>query len=85
MDSAVYFFGKNMNQARIRNITLQNNGQPYKSVMKRARWVTFLQDHVHPPSMSPSEQKALFTWVKSTKISPDHLSSVITFHSSTSI
>ena len=85
MDSAVYFFGKNMNQARIRNITLQNNGQPYKSVMKRARWVAFLQDHVHPPSMSPSEQKALFTWVKSTKISPDHLSSVITFHSSTSI
>ena len=83
-DSAIYFFGKNMNQARIRSITLQNNGKPYKKVLQRSAWVQHLAANVYVSSLTANEMKALFHWASTTQISPEQLDRVIHFHSNSS-
>ena len=81
-DSAIYFFGSNMNKARIRNITNQLNGQLYVKVQRRALWVQYLKQHQVDFNMDPLHKNRLFDWAQTFKVSYDKLQEIILFHTS---
>ena len=80
-DSAIYFIGNNMNQARIRKITTQINGQPYKKVSKRTAWVNHLKQYTHQSGFSETKKRKLFSWATTTQVSREQLKAIIKHHS----
>ena len=74
-DSAVYFTGPHMlDFARIKGITLQDNGQEYDVIKYRQKWTQRLKTNTTKSNLSPKEQQILFEWSKS------NTTSILTLH-----
>ena len=78
--SAMYFIGEDMNKNRIRNTTSKDNGEKYKNVQKRQKWVDFLKSNVRKSTMKAEELDDLFHWANKTKFDQADLESIITTH-----
>jgi hypothetical protein len=78
LSSALFFTGKNMNPDRIRSITTGSNGHKYTKILKRERWVNYLEKNTRQLSTTKGEQDALFTWIDTTRIPSDELLAIIT-------
>jgi hypothetical protein len=78
LSSALFFTGKNMNPERIRNITKGSTGHKYTKILKRERWVKYLERNTHQISTTKKEQDELFTWIHTTRITSEELTVIIT-------
>jgi hypothetical protein len=78
LSSALFFTGKNMNPERIRNITKGCNAYKYTKILKREKWVRYLERNTHQHSTTKDEQDKLFNWVINTRITTDELTTIIT-------
>ena len=62
--SAIYFTGKNMNTARVLDITTNGNGHMYAMAEKRKQYVTYLLQHEHDSLMNKFDQMKILNWTK---------------------
>ena len=78
LSSALFFTGKNMNPDRIRNITKGCNGHKYTKILKRERWVGYLERNTRQLSTTKKKQDNLFEWIDATRITSEELQAIIT-------
>ena len=72
--SAVYFQGKDFNEARVRNLGKgKGSTQFYPKVLKRNAWVDYLKKHEKKPSYTRKRQRQILAWASTTKVSYDDL------------
>ena len=60
--SAIYFTGKNMNTARVLNITQNGNNCMYALAERRKQYVNFLKMNEHDSRMSRNDQNEILEW-----------------------
>ena len=75
--SAIYFTGENMNKSRIRNITTKENGEPYMKVVRRQKWVNFLNSNIHEGIADQSKQQGIFRWANDARFGINEMESII--------
>ena len=60
--SAIFFMGNDMNKARIKNITMTDDGKAYQKVIKRKKWVAFLNANTSKERFDDQTKMGIFCW-----------------------
>ena len=69
MNSAIYFLGNKMNKAKITDIAMASNNKPYANVIKRTRWVEYMNQNLKHDNISNNDHKGVFDYTSLTQIS----------------
>ena len=67
--SAILFMGQNMNESRVKNITMTAKGLPYKTVTNLKSWVKHLEDH-QMTKATDAQVEDTMNWVAKMKQQP---------------
>lgn len=81
LNSAIYFTGKDFTRERITNIGKKSHGRDYyASFVKRAKWVSILDDNTFVPSWPQSKRRKLVQWAQTTQFDSNHVQNMIIQH-----
>ena len=76
--SAIFFMGNDMNKARIKNITMKDDGKTYQKVIKREKWVAFLNANTRKEKFDDQAKMDIFCWANETTVNEEELETIIT-------
>jgi len=77
LSSSLYFFGQNLNDDRISELSRNAKGQIYNKIILRKTWVDFLKQNTHSSNLSNSQKQKLLHWATTTKYSETDLTKII--------
>ena len=67
-----------MNKARIKNITMKDDGKTYQKVIKREKWVAFLNANTRKEKFDDQAKMDIFCWANETTVNEEELETIIT-------
>jgi len=77
LSSSLYFFGPNLDDNRISQLSRNSDGKIYQKVHLRTNWVNFLKRNTHSSNLTNSEKQKLFHWANTSKYSETDLLQII--------
>jgi hypothetical protein len=77
LSSALYFFGKNLCDERISNLSINSKGFQYNKVSLRENWIKYLTKHTHKSNLNLTEKQKLFKWANSSTYTEHQLLQMI--------
>jgi hypothetical protein len=77
LDSAIYFTGPHMRPHRVLNLKLKKDGEEYKKVQQRSKWVKHIEKHTVQMNYDDSTIQLVNDWCLSQRITEQQLDYII--------
>ena len=81
-NSALYFYGNNVNENRFTNLISTKTGEKFVTVQRRDNWIKFInqQKQTTDLDLHANTKRNLKIWATTTKIGREELSNIIHYH-----